>query len=251
MKMIDFSDERYRLDDLQCKGHVLLQDTKSFCFGIDSVLIAHFTAQTIKKNAHIVDLGCGNGIIPILLAAKCDTLNITGIELNEKSAALAQYNVEKNVLETRINILHADFKNADAALYASYDAAVTNPPYIPVGGGAASPNNDMAGARHEIHATLKDVIDSAKKLLKNNGRFYMIHRAQRTAEIIAALKEASFTPKRMQFVHSSAEDNAAFVMIEAYRYGGDFMTVLSPIVIYDANGAYSDQINKIYGRSGT
>jgi tRNA1(Val) A37 N6-methylase TrmN6 len=79
----------------------------------------------------------------------------------------------------------------------------------------------------------------------------MIHRAQRTAEIIDAMKEASFTPKRIQFVHSSAEGNAPYVMIEAYRHGGDFAAVLAPIVIYDANGAYSAQINKIYGRSGT
>ncbi len=246
--MIDFSDKRYRLDDLQCGGYTLLQDTKSFCFGIDSVLIADFAAQTVKKHAHAVDLGCGNGVIAILLAARCESLKITGIELNEASAALAHHNIATNGLEDRIGIVHADFRKPDKTLDGRFDAAVTNPPYIPAGSGALSPNADLAGARHEINATLSQVVESAKRLLKNNGRLYMIHRAHRTAEIIGTLKDMGFTPKRIQYVHSTADDSAAFVMIEAYRYGGDFAVVLPPVVIYNPDDSYSSRINKIYGR---
>lgn len=246
--MIDISDKRYRLDDLQCKGYTLLQDKQGFCFGVDSVLLAHFAGKAIKKNASVVDLGCGNGVIPILLDAQCGQLQLTGIELNSETAALAKYNVANNGLADKIHIIHADFTKADKDLDGRYDAAVTNPPYIPVGGGAASLNEHLAEARHEIHATLKDVVRSAKRLLKDNGKFYMIHRAQRTAEIICALKNESFTPKRIQYVHSTPSGSAAFIMVEAYRYGGDFTNVLSPIFIYNADGSYSRQINEIYGR---
>ncbi len=246
--MIDINDRRYRIDDLQTKGYTLCQDSKGFCFGVDSVLLSYFASLTMRNNSNIVDLGTGNGIIPILLFARNNTVNITGIEIDERSCELARLNVLRNNLEKNINIINADFRKEADNYNKLFDAVVTNPPYIPIGSGACSPNISLAQARHEVNATLNDVLISANKLLKDNGRFYIVHRAARTVEIISKMKTLGLEPKKIQFVHSAKNDNAFLVLIEAHKASKENVIIAKPIILYDENGQYTKEINEIYGR---
>ena len=238
--------EDERIDDLQRNGYRIIQKKKGFCFGMDAVLLSGF-AQ-VKEGEVAVDLGTGTGIIPILLEAKTNGKHFTGLEIQEEVAEMAGRSVRLNQLENRVDIVRGDIKEASRLFgKASFDVVTSNPPYMNDNHGLKNPELPKAIARHEGFCTLDDVCREASLLLKSGGRFYMVHRPHRLAEIITALKTYKLEPKRMKLVHPFVDKEANMVLIEAVRGGRSMMKVEAPIIVYREPGVYTREIYDVYG----
>ncbi|MDD6057259.1 MAG: tRNA1(Val) (adenine(37)-N6)-methyltransferase [Clostridiales bacterium] len=238
--------EHERLDELHRNGYFIIQDPKRFCFGMDAVLLSGFAKA--KEGERVLDLGTGTGIIPILMAAKTAAKAFTALEIQEESADMARRSVQYNHLEDRIEIVTGDIKDASARFGASsFDMITTNPPYMIGEHGLSSASSAKAIARHEILCTLDDVLRESAKLLRPGGRFYMVHRPFRLAEIFCKMAECKIEPKRMKLVYPYVEKEPNMVLIEGLKGGKSRLTVEKPLIVYKAQGVYTDEIYELYG----
>lgn len=240
--------ENERIDDLEFKNLKIIQNTKGFCFGIDSVLLSDF-AKGIKKNSTVVDIGTGTGIISILLSAKTDIKKIYGVEIQEDVANMAKRSVELNHLEDKIEIINTNIKNIFNFLEANkIDAIVTNPPYMKLNTGAQNEERKKLISRHEVECTLEDIIQVSYKLLKSNGEFYMVHRAERIVDILYYLRQYKLEPKALRFIQPKENKEPNLVLIKAVKNAGYQLTLEKPLIIYNNDGEYTDEILKIYNK---
>lgn len=238
--------EGERLDELHRNGYYIIQNPHKFCFGMDAVLLSGFAK--VKPKETVIDLGTGTGIIPILLEAKTKGEHFTGLEIQPESADMARRSVRLNRLENKINIEIGNIKDASGQFGASsFHVVTTNPPYMDNHHGVTNPNEAKAIARHEILCSLEDVIRESARLLKPQGRFYMVHRPFRLAEIMALMRQYSLEPKRMKMVHPFLDREPNMVLIEGLRGGNPRITVEKPLIIFQEPGVYTDEIRKIYG----
>jgi len=236
-----------RVDDLQCKGLKLIQKEEGFCFGIDAVLLANFA--DVRKNDRVIDLGTGTGIIPILLAGKTQALSLVGLEIQEQMVEMAHRSVLLNDLQDRVKIVCGDIKEPLKHFKpASFNVVVTNPPYINKGGGIVNPSDTKAISRHELFCSLEDVIRTSSKLLIPGGRFAMVHKPERLADIIYLMRTWKIEPKYLRFVHPSPYKKPNLLLIRGIKNGNPELKMMEPLYVYDENGNYSDEINRIYGR---
>ena len=234
-----------RLDDLMRSGRSIIQDANEFCFSMDSVLIAHF--PRFKKNARVLDLGTGTGVIPLLIAD--DVKEICAVELNPRMAELARRNVKLNGLAEKIFVIEGDYRRHREIFKAeSFDAAIANPPYTPLADGAANKISGIARARHEFTATLEDVVTAARFVLKFRGSFFMIHLAARLCEVVDALHRHQMEMKRLRMIQPKAGRDANLIMLEAVvGANAGNLKILPPLVVHNDDGSYTDEIYKIYG----
>ena len=175
-----------RVDDLQRNGYGIIQDPGRFCFGMDAVLLSGFAK--VKEGERVVDLGTGTGIIPILLEAKTAGAHFTGLEIQPESADMARRSVEYNGIGDRVSIVTGDIKEASRIFgAASVDVVTTNPPYMIGQHGMVNDADAKTIARHEVLCTLDDILRESARLLKPQGRFYMVHRPFRLAEIFCKM----------------------------------------------------------------
>lgn len=238
--------ENERIDDLQRNGYKIIQNPSKFCFGMDAVLLSGF-AQ-IKKDERALDLGTGTGIIPLLLSAKTEGIHFTGLEIQEESADMARRSVALNGLEEKIEIVTGDIKDASARFGASsFDVITTNPPYMIGDHGLKNDNEAKTIARHEILCDLEDVLRESSRILKTHGRFYMVHRPFRLAEILGKMSEYRLEPKRMRLVYPYIDKEPNMVLIEGLKDGRARMTVEKPLIVYREPGVYMPEIYDIYG----
>jgi tRNA1(Val) A37 N6-methylase TrmN6 len=234
-----------RLDDLQRNGYKLIQNTKIFCFGMDAVLLCAFTR--VEKGEEVLDLGTGNGVIPILLKGRTEGKHFTGLEIQDVNVDLARRSVQYNRIEDDVLIVQGDIKEASKIFGgASFDVVTTNPPYMNENHGLKNPESHKAIARHEILCTLEDVIREGTKVLKPGGRFNMIHRPHRLVEIIELMKKYRVEPKRIRFVHPFADKEANMVLIEGIRGAKPMVKIEPPLVIYEATGVYTEEVKNLY-----
>lgn len=224
-----------RLDDLQIGGLELIQDPKKFCFGVDAVFLSDFVR--VRPGENVLDLGTGNGIIPVLLSAKTEARHITGLEIQADTAEMARRSVAHNHLEDRIDIVTGDIKEA-AELFkpAFFDVITTNPPYMLADHGMRNPDDAKAIARHEVLCSLDDILRESMRLMQDKSRFYMIHRPFRLTEIMIKMHQYKIEPKRIRFVHPYIDKEPAMVLIEGVRGAKPRVTVEPPLIIYDMNG---------------
>lgn len=235
-----------RIDDLERCGYKIIQDPAQFCFGIDAVLLSGFAK--IRQGENALDMCCGNGIIPILLAAKTQARHIVGIELQRPAAQLAQRSVEANGLSDRINIICGDIKEADEYFArSSFDVVTCNPPYMIDSHGLKNPDSPKAIARHEIACDFNDVVSCAASMLKPGGRFFLVHRPFRLVELFGTLTRYRLEPKRMMMVHPFVDHEPNMVLIEAVAGAKRRLTVEKPLVVYESPGVYTTEIYDIYG----
>ncbi len=235
-----------RLDELHRNGYYIIQNTKKFCFGMDAVLLSGFAR--VKEGERALDLGTGTGIIPILLEAKTKGEHFIGLEIQEESADMALRSVALNHLQDRIDIVMGDIKDASVLFGASsFDVITTNPPYMIGNHGLSSSNQAKAVARHEILCTLEDVLSESAKLLRPKGRFYMVHRPFRLAEIMDKMILYGIEPKRMQLVYPFIDREPNMVLIEGLLGGNSRLKVEKPLIVYKEKGVYTDEIYDIYG----
>ncbi len=238
--------EGERLDELHRNGYQIIQNSQKFCFGMDAVLLSGFAR--VKAGERALDMGTGTGIIPILLRGKTEGRSFVGLEIQEESADMARRSVIYNHLEDSISIVTGDIKEA-AALFgaASFDVVTCNPPYMTGNHGLVNPEQPKAIARHEILCTLEDVVRQAAKVLRPGGRFYLVHRPFRLAEILALLVRFKLEPKRMRLVYPFVDKEPNMVLIEGLSGGRSRITVEKPLIVYREQGVYTDEIYDIYG----
>ena len=234
-----------RIDDLERNGYRIIQNTRGFCFGMDAVLLSGFVKA--GKKDRIIDLGTGTGIIPILLRAKTGSTDITGLEIQEESWEMACRSVMLNDLQQEVHIIHGDIRNA-AEIFGKgcFDVVTSNPPYMKAGAGLVNPADAKAIARYEVACTFEELASRSAALLKSGGKFFLVHRPERLAEIIDVLRSYSLEPKRLRMVHSFADGDAVMFLMEAARGGRSGMKVEKPLIIYRAPGEYTDEIDQIY-----
>ncbi|MDY3918990.1 MAG: tRNA1(Val) (adenine(37)-N6)-methyltransferase [Candidatus Limivivens sp.] len=235
-----------RLDDLHRNGFQIIQNKEKFCFGMDAVLLSGFAR--VREGEQVLDLGTGTGIIPILLAAKTPAGHLTGLEIQPESADMARRSVLLNNLEERISIIEGDIREATQIFdAASFDVITSNPPYMTGNHGLVNPDMPKAIARHEICCTLEDLIGQTEKLLRPGGKFFLVHRPFRLAEILSSLVTHHLEPKRMRLVYPFVDKEPNMVLIEAMRGGKSRITVEKPLIVYKEPGVYHDEIYDIYG----
>lgn len=228
-----------RLDDLQIGGLELIQDPEKFCFGVDAVFLSDFVR--VRPGESVLDLGTGNGIIPVLLSAKTEARHITGLEIQADTAEMARRSVAHNHLEDRIDIVTGDIKEA-AELFrpAFFDVITTNPPYMLADHGIRNPDDAKAVARHEILCTLDDILRESMRLMQDKSRFYMIHRPFRLTEIMIKMHEYKIEPKRIRFIHPYIDKEPTMVLIEGVRGAKPRVTVEPPLIIFDRYGTQEE-----------
>ena len=242
--------ENEKIEDLQCKGLRIIQNKKWFCFGMDAVLLTNYC--DIKNNSTVVDLGTGTGIIPILLSGKRNYSKAYAIEIQEEVAEMAKRSVMLNDLQDKIEVLNIDLKDVLNYLPSnSFDAVISNPPYKLNNSGIVNPSDKKAISRHEIMCSLKDVISTASSLLKQYGRFYMVHRPDRLADIMCILRKYRLEPKQIRFVHPRAAEKPNMILIRASKNGNPELKFDPPLYIYGEDGKYTKDVYDIYQCEGT
>lgn len=235
-----------RLDDLQRNGYRIIQDPDKFCFGMDAVLLSGFASA--PDGGRVLDLGTGTGIIPILMAAKTGAKELVGLEIQPESAEMANRSVILNDLEEKVKIVEGDIKEAGELFgAASFDVVTSNPPYMIGGHGLQNPDGPKAIARHEVLCDLEDVVKAAARCLKPGGKFYMVHRPFRLAEIMVVMNRYKLEPKRMRLVYPFIDKEPSMVLIEGARGGKSRITVEPPLIIYESQHKYTKEIYDIYG----
>ncbi len=235
-----------RVDELQRNGYRIIQNPKRFCFGMDAVLLSGFVH--VRPGERVLDLGTGTGIIPILLEAKTEGRHFTGLEIQPESADMARRSVLLNHLETKIDIVTGDIKDASNRFGASsFDVITTNPPYMISEHGLRNDQDAKTIARHEVLCTLEDIVRESARILPPKGRFYMVHRPFRLAEIMCAMTAYGIEPKRMKLVYPYVDREPNMVLIEGLRGGKKRLTVEKPLIVYQEEGKYTDEIVDIYG----
>jgi tRNA1(Val) A37 N6-methylase TrmN6 len=237
--------ENQRIDDLYWCGLKIIQDDQYFCMALDAVLLADFVK--VRPRDKVVDLGTGNGAIPLLLWAKEHNASYTGLELMPKVLELAKANAELNDLQHKIVFRKGDIKKASFLLgKGSYSLVVSNPPYAQVGSGRVSESPEKAAARTEIHCSLEDVVREGAALLNSGGRLALVHRPTRLAEIMQLMFKYGITPKRLRLIYPLADKEPNIVLAEGQKYANLGLSVMPPLVVYKEKQVYTKEMLAIF-----
>ena len=239
--------ENERIDDLQLKGLKIIQNQEGFCYGIDSVLLSDF-AKNIKDNSNVLDLGAGNGILGFLLCGKTNLKNMVGIEIQQDVCEMAGRSIQLNYLKDKYKMINGDIKNIENLIEKeSFDAVVSNPPYKRTNSGVKNESKTKLIARHEILCNLDDVIKAAFYALKEKGTLYIIHRPERIVDLLETMRKHRIEPKIIRFIQPKQGKKPTMVMVKGTKYGNSFVEVEKPLIVYNEDGAYTDEIKEIYG----
>ena len=235
------------VNNLLNKNLKIIQRTDFFNFSLDSLLVANFLSVGRGVNK-IVDLGTGNGAIPLFLSERTKA-KITGIEIQKISAELAKRNIELNNLSEQIEIINDDMKNWKKYFKTgSQDAVVSNPPFFKFHGNEELLNDldQLTLARHEISITLEEIIETASFLLKDKGYFAMVHRPDRFLEILDTMRKYGIVPKKVRFCHSKTDKQAKILLVEGIKFGAEGLTVLPPLISHNSDGKYSQEVLELF-----
>lgn len=237
--------EDERLDELYRENMKIIQSRSVFSFSVDALLLANFT-KISRQDRTIMDLCSGNGVVPMLLSHRT-ALPIDAVEIQEQLVDMAKRSFELNDKAGQLAMYNIDIKNIKEHFkHSTYDVITVNPPYF---------TNDQplkvlgphSIARHEVMIDLEGVVKAARYLIKNKGRLYMVHRAERSAEVIFCLMNNGFRIKTQQYVYNDPDSkNAMFVIVEALFHSQAYVDVLPSFYIYEAEDRYSKEMLEVY-----
>ncbi|WP_418272064.1 tRNA1(Val) (adenine(37)-N6)-methyltransferase [Intestinimonas sp.] len=169
------------------------------------------------------DLGCGSGALGLLLLEREPSLALTGVERDPAAAAVADRNFRENGVEGRV--CTGDLRDPELLPAGGFDLAVSNPPWFREGGGASG-----GSARMEHTCTLDELCAAAGRLVRNGGRFALVHRPERLADLLEALRSHGLEPKRLRLVQHRADAPPSAVLAEAVRQGRPGLEIL-PVLL--------------------
>lgn len=236
------------LDDLTVGSLKILQAKEGYRFSLDPVLLNGFIPSV--SGCRVLDLGTGNGIVPLLLSARGEALSIAGVEIQHEMVERAGRTVELNGLGATVSILEGDiralpFAGLDAG---AFDVVTANPPYRRPGTGRVALDNERGMARHEFAGGLDDFLRAAVVMLRSGGSFYIVYLAERLAELLAGMTACKLAPKRLRCVHSRAGETAGLVLVESRKNGRPGIKVEPPLIVYQGAGRdYTDEVLSMYG----
>ena len=241
--MIELNAEE-KIEDLQCDGLQIIQSAKEYRFTTDAVLLANYCRDLTNKLC--VEFGTGTGVISLLLAKKKHPKRIVAVEIQPQLADIAQRNVQLNGLQDVITVVNGDLKEAHKLVNGVADAVVCNPPYRKVGSGERQLSANIALCRHEISATLADVVNSAAKVLNNKGSFYLVHQADRLCEIVTLCKDNGIAVKDILPVCPTPQKQPTLVLVRGVKQGQSECVLHAPMYVCDENGNYTEQAKAWY-----
>lgn len=214
------------IDDFMNGSLRLIQSRTGYRFSIDAVLLSEFV--TIKNGDIVVDLGSGCGIIPLILLLKKPVSHAYGLEIQWSLAFQTARNAILNSFSHRMDVIVGDMRNPP--FLASFaDVVVCNPPYRRKESGRINPDSQRAIARHEILASLNDILRTAKRILRPKGRLAMIYPVERLADLILEMRGYDMEPKRLKIIYPGMESEAKLSMVEAYPGGKAGLKILPPL----------------------
>lgn len=235
-------------DDTLYQGHLICrQHRNGYRFSVDAVLAAHFSRP--GTGGRVLDLGCGCGVIGLILAYTHSDISVCGLELQEELAALALENAGLNGFAGRFRVLKGNVRAiADLLPPEQFDLVVCNPPYRKKDSGRVNRDDQAACARHELTAEIQDFARAAAFAVKNRGRVVFVYPARRLNALAAALHAHRLTPKRLQPIYSyPGAESARLVLVEAIKNGGEQIEILAPWYIYASkNGDYAPAMLALY-----
>jgi tRNA1Val (adenine37-N6)-methyltransferase len=238
--------DNVRLDDLNLNNLKIYQNTEGFCFGTDAVLLSWFASK--KKFYNAVDLCTGNGVVPLLLSVNPCFRTAAGVEILKEQTDLANESVVLNNLQNKIKIINGDVKDIKNLLpSANADLVTVNPPYSASGSGLVA-KGVKSLARTEISCTLQDVVSAASYLLKNGGRFCIIHKPERMTDIFCTMRQYGIEPKTLLLVIPRKGKEPVLILVEGKKDGKPGITVEKPLFIYEENqgSIYTGELKEIY-----
>ena len=219
----------------------------SFKVSTDSVLLASFASPKGKNG---IDIGCGSGIISLIMLCTNETLHMTGIDVNEDAAETASSNIQRNGLSARYKVICGDIREHRKLFNTgSFDFAVCNPPYYPENSGKLSSDTVKALARGETLCTLEDICKAAAYLLPTGGNFYLVHKPERLSEIFCTMTKYSIEPKRLREVQYRIGRAPNLVLIEGRRGGRKGISVEAPLILTNEDGTETKEVLEIYRRA--
>jgi tRNA1Val (adenine37-N6)-methyltransferase len=232
-------------DELQAYGLKIIQPRHGYRFSLDPLLLCDFAG--IREAEEAADLGTGCGVMPLIFARKATETRITGIEMQEEMAVLAERNVQLNCLSDRISIVRVDVVDIKKHFPASsFDLVVSNPPYRKRCTGRISPKPGRDDARHESTASLADFLAAAKYLVRLSGRICFIYHPSRIAEFLAGAAALKLAPLRLRMVHGNRDAEARMFLIEMVKGRRGDLKVLPPLFVYDEVGEYTGEMKRIF-----
>jgi len=233
------------LDDLQLKGIHIIQKKEGFRFGVDAILLANFSK--VKKNATVIDLCSGTGIIPLIIKGKSQCGVIKGVEIQGEFAEMANRTAMYNNFSDEIKFIEGDLKDKELLKsLGRVDIVTVNPPYKLYSSGILNDSDKNAIARHEVCCTLEDVIIAARTLLKDNGKLFMVHRPDRIVDIFTLMRKYKIEPKRIRFIHPKPGKAPNILLVEGQRDGGAFLKIEDPLYVHMEDDSYSEEIKAMY-----
>lgn len=234
-----------RIDELYREQMKIIQSSETFSFSVDALLLGDFV-KIKKRDRNVMDLCSGNGIIPLLLSHRTD-IKIDAVEIQERLCDMARRSFELNKKDDQISVYNLDIKDIKKDFdHSSYDVITVNPPYFtnnqPLKIGDAERT-----ARHEIHIDLQGIVEACRYLITNKGRLYMVHRAERSAEVFKVLHDKGFRVRRARYVYNDPKASVAmFIVIEAIFNSNAYVDVLKPFYIYNSDQTYSEEMLEVY-----
>jgi len=223
----------------------VIQKEKGCRFSIDALLLSHFI--NVKESDHVLDLGTGGGIVPMILAKRWICGRIAGLDIQDDLIDMARRSAVLNQMADRVEFIRGDIRQIKTLFEAgSFDAVTFNPPYRQIHSGRINPNSEKAIARHELKVTLDDFLAAAAHCLKIKGRVFVIYPAARAVRLFSRMRTFRLEPKRTALVYSNPASEGEFVLVEGLKGGNEFLKVLPPLFIYEDGGGYTQAMQRIF-----
>lgn len=246
-----------RINDLGINDLKIIQNKEYFCFGTDSVLLANFVKSENSNNV-ILDLCSGSGVIPIILSAKKKYKKIFGVELQSEMYDLFDRNIKINNLEDSIISINENVKNikdirkkvTSIMEKDKIDIITCNPPYKEIGTGLTTNHDVKTIAKCEVMCNLEDIFITSSKLLGKGGKLYLVHKPERLSDLIYFGRKYNLEAKEIRFVYPKIDKKPSIVLISYRKDGGNETKVLEPLIEYNDDMSYTDEIYRIYGING-
>lgn len=210
----------------------VIQSRQGYRFSVDALFLSEFV--TVKKGDLVADVGTGCGIVLLMLLIENPGCRAVGLEIQAELAFQASRNARINGFQGRMAVVLGDLRRPPLSR-GCCDVVVCNPPYRRKDSGRINPDRARAVARHEILASLDEVLASARRLVRGKGRLAMVYPAVRLADLMTRMRGHGFEPKRVQIVYPNLQAEAKLALVEATAGGRPGLRVLPPILDQGGN----------------